>query len=200
MNVVVLNYCDLFFDVLSGIFKGLAISPNVYRVRGVEDLSDELLWDCDYLFSYRHSIECHDRAQIQCFDHPSKKIIFYVYGGSDFNGAAKDIDGVTYLPMPATRAHIFDALYTVFFNGEVTAIAGDPQMTMNQFTLRQQDVIAMLMQGKSNKEISKELCISSDTVKTHISNIFRLLGVRSRAQVVAQFTQPLPKGELLCDR
>ena len=44
------------------------------------------------------------------------------------------------------------------------------------------DVLKMLAQGKSNKEISQALTIGEQTVKTHVSHILDKLGVPSRTQ------------------
>jgi DNA-binding NarL/FixJ family response regulator len=49
-------------------------------------------------------------------------------------------------------------------------------------TTRQNQVLALLMQGLSNKAISRELSISEETVKNHLSAIFRSLGVQNRMQ------------------
>lgn len=50
---------------------------------------------------------------------------------------------------------------------------------------RQREVVVLLAQGLTTKEICRKLGISPNTVKTHIASIFRALGVRNRTQVVA---------------
>lgn len=49
---------------------------------------------------------------------------------------------------------------------------------------RQLDVLRLLIEGKPNKEICRMLVLSESTVKTHLSAIFRKLGVSSRTQAV----------------
>jgi DNA-binding NarL/FixJ family response regulator len=51
-------------------------------------------------------------------------------------------------------------------------------------TARQIDVLALLMQGKSNKAICRELAIAEQTVKTYVTAIFRALSVVNRTEVV----------------
>lgn len=54
-------------------------------------------------------------------------------------------------------------------------------------TTREKEILGMLLKGKSNKEISDLLFVSTETVKTHLQNIYRKLGVRSRMEVLALF-------------
>ncbi len=49
---------------------------------------------------------------------------------------------------------------------------------------RQVDVLRLLVEGRSNKMIMRELELSESTVKTHLQAIFRRLGVSSRTQAV----------------
>jgi two-component system response regulator DesR len=49
---------------------------------------------------------------------------------------------------------------------------------------RQRQVLALLAGGATNREIAKELCLSPHTVKGHISELYRRLRVRNRAQAV----------------
>ncbi len=49
-------------------------------------------------------------------------------------------------------------------------------------TERETDVLRLIGQGLSNKEIARELGIGEKTVKTHVSNVLSKLGVLSRTQ------------------
>jgi ATP/maltotriose-dependent transcriptional regulator MalT len=51
-------------------------------------------------------------------------------------------------------------------------------------TPRELEVLAHVAQGKSNREVSKELHLSLSTVKTHLEHIFFKLEVNDRAQAV----------------
>lgn len=53
---------------------------------------------------------------------------------------------------------------------------------LNPLTPREQDVLAELTKGKSNREIASSLYVTEKTVKTHISNIFAKLQVQDRTQ------------------
>ena len=56
-------------------------------------------------------------------------------------------------------------------------------------TPRQSDVLALLLQGKPNKLIARELNVSVETVKDHVAAVLRALGVSSRTQAVLAVSQ-----------
>lgn len=51
-------------------------------------------------------------------------------------------------------------------------------------TARQQQVLALIVEGRSNKAIAQTLYLSVDTVKDHVTALLRSLKVRSRSQAV----------------
>jgi len=51
-----------------------------------------------------------------------------------------------------------------------------------ELTERETEVLRLMAQGQSNKEIARSLSISEKTVKVHVSNILSKLGVQSRTQ------------------
>ncbi len=56
-------------------------------------------------------------------------------------------------------------------------------------TPRQTDVLALLLQGKPNKIIARELGVSVETVKDHVAAVLKALGVNSRTQAVLAVSQ-----------
>jgi DNA-binding NarL/FixJ family response regulator len=50
---------------------------------------------------------------------------------------------------------------------------------------REREVLGEVLAGLDNKRIAERLCISEDTVKSHVKAIFRKLGARDRAHAVA---------------
>jgi DNA-binding NarL/FixJ family response regulator len=56
-------------------------------------------------------------------------------------------------------------------------------------TQRQVEVLALLGQGKSNKQISNHLAIADRTVRAHLTELFQSLGVQSRTQAVLRAHQ-----------
>jgi DNA-binding NarL/FixJ family response regulator len=49
-------------------------------------------------------------------------------------------------------------------------------------THREQEVVAFLFVGKTNREIAAELNVSMATVKAHLSNVYAKLGVSNRTE------------------
>jgi DNA-binding NarL/FixJ family response regulator len=50
----------------------------------------------------------------------------------------------------------------------------------------QQEILRLIADGLSNKEIAKEIHLSENTVKSHIQEILRKLGARNRVQAAVQ--------------
>jgi len=67
-----------------------------------------------------------------------------------------------------------------------TAQPEDPKLAkaLDTLTGREREILELLAAGLSNHELSTHLFLSETTVKTHVSSIFRKLGVRDRVQAV----------------
>jgi DNA-binding CsgD family transcriptional regulator len=50
-------------------------------------------------------------------------------------------------------------------------------------------VVRLVTEGLTNPQIASRLFVSAQTVKTHMKNVFRKLGVSSRAELAAQATR-----------
>lgn len=63
---------------------------------------------------------------------------------------------------------------------------------IDSFSEREQEVIDLLVQGKSNKQIALHLKISNRTVEFHLSNIYSKLNVSSRTEAVLLLMKDVP--------
>ncbi len=68
---------------------------------------------------------------------------------------------------------------TLFDLGFVNRITNLP------ITGREKEILVHLAQGKTNKQISQCLMLSTSTVRNHISNIFTKLNISNRSQATA---------------
>jgi DNA-binding NarL/FixJ family response regulator len=59
-----------------------------------------------------------------------------------------------------------------------------PQRAFPELTEREEEVLSLVAQGKSNQEIARQLFVSLKTVRNHVSNILVKLQVADRAQAV----------------
>ena len=98
-----------------------------------------------------------------------------------------------YLSKGASEEKLTEAIKEVLEGRSVL----DPRVTQGVFgrltnkdptalTERELDVLRMVSQGHSTKDVATGLFLSEETVKTHLKNIFRKLGVRDRAEAVAE--------------
>jgi len=65
---------------------------------------------------------------------------------------------------------------------------GYPLANLNSLTRRELEVLKLLAQGKSSRQIAAALGISERTVEFHLGNIYRKLGVSSNVEAMALVT------------
>jgi len=63
-------------------------------------------------------------------------------------------------------------------------LPGSKNKSKTNLSIQEKKIKSLILEGKTNKEIGAELYISVSTVKTHISNIYQKLGVKSRKELV----------------
>jgi DNA-binding CsgD family transcriptional regulator len=62
-----------------------------------------------------------------------------------------------------------------------------------ELTPTELQITELVAEGRSNKEIAAQLFMSVRTVETNLSNIYRRLGLESRAELAARFSAPGPE-------
>ncbi|MDX5379089.1 MAG: response regulator transcription factor [Halomonas sp.] len=76
--------------------------------------------------------------------------------------------------------------------GAFTALGGSenlPQESLSMLTERERAVALAVAEGRTNKEVARQLDITERTVKAHLGAIFRKLGVRDRMQLVLRLAR-----------
>jgi DNA-binding NarL/FixJ family response regulator len=74
-------------------------------------------------------------------------------------------------------------IWTVFEDETKSGVAD------HQLTRRERDILALLSEGRSNRSIAQHLYLSDKTVKAHLGEIFRKLGVTNRTQAAMMARQ-----------
>ena len=72
---------------------------------------------------------------------------------------------------------------------DVHDAAHDPGASLTEsqaFTAREREVLALLKQGMSNKQIARELGVMEDTIKKHLQHVYDKVGVRRRTLLLAR--------------
>ena len=64
-----------------------------------------------------------------------------------------------------------------------------------QLSGRESEILALVAEGLSNKEIGSKLNISFTTVRTHLMHIYEKLHVRCRTEAAAKYLRSMPKSE-----
>lgn len=70
------------------------------------------------------------------------------------------------------------------FASSETFIVNEEQLKQLGITKRELEILELIAQGMSNREIAEKLFVSENTVKTHSSRLFDKLGARRRTQAV----------------
>jgi DNA-binding NarL/FixJ family response regulator len=68
---------------------------------------------------------------------------------------------------------------------EVT-LADEP---LDELTVQQRKVLSLLASGQTNLELAAQLEVTESTIRTHLSEIYRRLGVKSRTQATVLYLQ-----------
>ena len=112
-------------------------------------------------------------------------------------GAALAAGARGFIAKTASPLALLDAIRTVLSGGRhiTTDLGPAPRMIDGVpidalgLTQRQSDVLALLVQGKPNKIICRDLRLSEGTVKVHVSAILRALNVHSRSQAIVELAR-----------
>ena len=121
-------------------------------------------------------------------------ILFSDYDNPSWNARAVALDAAAYLLKSITRDQLINAVKSSVagdncwtreelrrVSGAIRTlrIASDIEVSLTQ---REGEVLRHLAQGKTNKDIAKELSVSYETVKEHVQHILRKIGLTDRTQ------------------
>jgi NarL family two-component system response regulator LiaR len=133
-----------------------------------------------------------------CREMPHVGVIFCtMFEDDEFVFAGLQAGGRGYILKDADPDTVLRAIHAVA-NGEAllgptiaqkvlrqfSALPGRQIPVFDDLTPRELEVLSLIAEGLSNREIAQELVISEKTVKNHINNIFSKLHVNDRSQAI----------------
>jgi DNA-binding NarL/FixJ family response regulator len=210
MKVLVIDDHALIRDALRGVLKESLGEPSIVEAsdwhqarRQLEKAQDFELILLDLGLPDRDGFDVLTELRES---HPTVSIVV-LSGRHDRQSVARalDLGALGFIPKSASREVMLSALNLILSGGMYippqvlghqdaapanrstagretsgrSGVGADPGLTD-----RQLDVLALLMQGKSNKSICRVLDLAEPTVKNHVSAILRALQVTNRTEAV----------------
>jgi DNA-binding NarL/FixJ family response regulator len=142
-------------------------------------------------------IECTARLKERL---PQTQILMVtVHGDNDRVFAALQAGASGYLLKRVTPSELLEAIADVIrggapMTGEIARKVIDSfrrpvsvLVEAAKLTRREEEILGLLTQGYSNKEIADRLSVSFDTVRTHLKHIYEKLHVRSRTEAATKY-------------
>lgn len=134
--------------------------------------------------------------QLRAANPDAKVIVFTAYDTDELIVGAVKAGAQGYLLKGAPREQIFEAIRVVHGGGSLlqpvvaskllrhVSSQADHATSSRLLTERETEVVRLLAQGMSNKEIAGALVISERTVKFHVSSLIGKLGASNRTEAV----------------
>lgn len=145
-------------------------------------------------------------AEIQKLNLKTRVIVLTAYDDADLIYRAMKVGASGYVLKTMVSAQLIKALDEVsmgkiylpnvlcskFFeyfqdfekNGSANAQDDSEENLLHYLTNREEEVLSLLLEGATYKDVARELFISETTVKTHVNNIFQKLQVKEKTQAV----------------
>lgn len=123
--------------------------------------------------------------------HPEARVlIFSTFARDEEVSAALRAGALGYLQKSASREALIAAIHQVAAGRKTLPPDLEQRLVQRnagpEITQREREILALVAQGKANKEIGATLGIAEDTVKRHVSSILDKLNVNDRAQATAE--------------
>jgi DNA-binding NarL/FixJ family response regulator len=135
--------------------------------------------------------------------HPNTRVVFLTSFPDEeavlaavFAGASgyllKEIGGdalLSAIGTVATGQSILDPVAVRVMTEKMHSLAGHDNTGEESLSPQERRVLALVAQGKTNKEIGTALALSDKTIKNYLSNIFQKLRVSRRSQAAALYSR-----------
>jgi DNA-binding NarL/FixJ family response regulator len=201
IRIVVADDQRLFRESLAGILNAVpsfevvaVVADGIEAVEAARRLEPDVVL-LDVKMPRLDGIEAARQIRAAC---PQTRIILLTTFPSD--GYAREglaAGAHSFLLKDTSTEGLIAAINTVYTDGQVTAPAAnrrslqvaerqrvDARQGREKLTAREMQTLVMVGKGMVAKEIARALGISEKTVRNHISNIYRKLGIYDRSQMV----------------
>lgn len=201
LRVLIVEDHRLVADALATVFEladGVEVCATTDSGQGAVRLAAELDPDVvlmDVSLNGLNGIEA--TRQIIEADPDAKILVLTMHDDVDTLTSAIASGASGFVPKNADREDLFRAVIAVangdaFLHQTTTRVLlsrvapiVDAESAGERLSPRETEVLELLSQGLSTKEIASALIIGEQTVKTHLSHIYQKLGAGDRAQAVA---------------
>lgn len=123
-----------------------------------------------------------------------KILILSMHSNEEFITKALSVGANGYLPKDTSMTELLKAINTIYkgdnyFNKSISdtilnSLMNKPKQENKSLTKREKEIINLVVDGLSNKEIADKLCISIRTVDSHKNNIMQKLNLKSSVELV----------------
>lgn len=137
-----------------------------------------------------------------------KVIILTTFCEEDYIKKSLSFGADGYILKSSDAQHIIDTIYAVLdgkvvfdreialfisntLKKEASSFSGNVNVLKNELTERELDIVKLIAQGYSNKEIANLLFISEGTVRNYISSILQKLELQNRTQIAIYYYKNL---------
>lgn len=163
-------------------------------VRGIEEVltHSPMLVLLDLSLPDMHGLDVLRRLRVEA--PASRVLVLTIHDQHGIASQALQAGAHGYVLKDASREELITAIRGVargkeYFTASVVRPLLDEATgveTPFQLSDRERDVLRLMADGMSNREIAETLVVSTETVKTHVSSILRKLHVSDRAQAVSR--------------
>jgi DNA-binding NarL/FixJ family response regulator len=138
-------------------------------------------------------------ARLQTMERPPRIIVLSMHSDESYILRALAAGAQAYLLKEATDEDLIPAIRTVatgkpFFSAAVSAVLVEDYIrqlkargvtdTFHLLTAREREILQLLAEGRSNKEVASLLDLALSTVETHRGNLMQKLSLHNTAEIV----------------
>jgi DNA-binding NarL/FixJ family response regulator len=134
-------------------------------------------------------------ARMRAVSPPPKIVVVTMFESPRYLRELMSLGASAFLVKSASTKHLIGAIRAAVFDpkGE-NVVVGMPRGMLEEargeprgpLTARELEILLLAARGLSNRDISENLFVADSTVRRHLANVYRKMGVRSRGQAMKQ--------------